>query len=87
MSALQFGLTPKMKPLPANRSVLVADQHQGANEVAHGGIAIEQSEELLCFRLRPLAHDEGQLDETRRDIRFEHGAVVRDDRHVPVLLP
>ena len=24
MSALQFGLTPKMKPLPPNRSVLVA---------------------------------------------------------------
>src|SRR5262249_14771595 len=40
-----------------------------------------------CFRLRPLAHDEGQLDETRRNIRFEHGAVVGDDRHVPVLLP
>src|SRR5262249_41724872 len=47
----------------------------------------EQGEELLCFRLRPLTNDEGQLKETRRDIRFEHGAVVGDDRHAAVLLP
>src|SRR5262249_32000789 len=64
-----------------------AHQHRRADEVAHGGIAIEQSEELLGFRLRSLTDDEGQLDETRRDIRFEHGAVVGDDRYVSVFLP
>src|SRR5262249_4231385 len=34
-----------------------------------------------------LGGDEGQVDETGRDIRFEHGAVVGDDRYVSVFLP
>ena len=34
MSALQFGLTPKMKPLPPNRSVLVAALDVGTSKIA-----------------------------------------------------
>src|SRR5262245_39828167 len=34
MSALQFGLTPKMKPLPTNRSVLVAALDVGTSKIA-----------------------------------------------------
>jgi len=42
MSALQFGLTPKMKPLPPNRSVLVAALDVGTSKIA-----------CLIGRLRP----------------------------------
>src|SRR6059058_3024726 len=42
MSALQFGLTPKMKPLPTNRSVLVAALDVGTSKIA-----------CLIGRLRP----------------------------------
>ncbi len=42
MSALQFGLTPKMKPLPPNRSVLVAALDVGTSKIA-----------CLIARLRP----------------------------------
>src|SRR5262249_9085562 len=34
MSALQFGLTPKMKPLPPHRSVLVAELDVGTSKTA-----------------------------------------------------
>ena len=34
MSALQFGLTPKMKPLPPSRSVLVAALDVGTRKLA-----------------------------------------------------
>src|SRR5262245_973684 len=42
MNALQFGLTPKMKPLPANRSVLVGALDVGTSKIA-----------CLIGRLRP----------------------------------
>src|SRR5512133_3495433 len=42
MTALQFGLTPKMKPLPGNRSVLVAALDIGTSKIA-----------CLIGRLRP----------------------------------
>jgi len=34
MSALHFALTPKMKPLPGNRSVLVAALDVGTSKIA-----------------------------------------------------
>ena len=34
MSTLQFGLTPKMKPLTPNRSVLVAALDVGTSKIA-----------------------------------------------------
>ena len=34
MSALQLGLTPKMKPLPPKRSVLVAALDVGTSKIA-----------------------------------------------------
>jgi cell division protein FtsA len=43
MSALQFGLTPKMKPLPPNRSVLVAALDVGTSKIA-----------CMIGRLKPL---------------------------------
>jgi cell division protein FtsA len=47
MSALQFGLTPKMKPLPPNRSVLVAALDVGTSKIA-----------CLIGRLRPSPPEE-----------------------------
>ena len=44
MSALQFGLTPKMKPLPPSRSVLVAALDVGTSKIA-----------CLIGRLKPCA--------------------------------
>src|SRR6266508_2758379 len=48
MTALQFGLTPKMKPLPGNRSVLVAALDVGTSKIA-----------CLIGRLRPCPPQEG----------------------------
>jgi cell division protein FtsA len=48
MNALQFGLTPKMKPLPANRSVLVAALDVGTSKIA-----------CLIGRLRPRQPQDG----------------------------
>jgi cell division protein FtsA len=48
MSALQFGLTPKMKPLPSNRSVLVAALDVGTSKIA-----------CLIGRLKPRPAQEG----------------------------
>ena len=48
MTALQFGLTPKMKPLPGNRSVLVAALDVGTSKIA-----------CLIGRLRPRSPQEG----------------------------
>src|SRR2546430_5659023 len=48
MTALQFGLTPKMKPLPGNRSVLVAALDIGTSKIA-----------CLIGRLRPRPPQEG----------------------------
>src|SRR2546423_771253 len=47
MSALQFGLTPKMKPLPQKRSVLVAALDVGTSKIA-----------CLTARLRPRQADD-----------------------------
>src|SRR5260370_38678821 len=48
MSALHFALTPKMKPLPGNRSVLVAALDIGTSKIA-----------CLIGRLRPRPPQEG----------------------------
>ncbi|TMJ99058.1 MAG: cell division protein FtsA [Alphaproteobacteria bacterium] len=52
MSALQFGLTPKMKPLPTNRSVLVAALDVGTSKIACliGRLRPHPSEEALPLR-------------------------------------
>ena len=47
MSALQFGLTPKMRPLPQKRSGLVAALDVGTSKVA-----------CLIARLRPREPDD-----------------------------
>jgi len=48
MTALQFGLTPKMKPLPGNRSVLVAALDVGTSKIA-----------CLIGRLKPRQSQDG----------------------------
>src|SRR5499426_3254518 len=48
MSALHFALTPKMKPLPGNRSVLVAALDIGTSKIA-----------CLIGRLRPRQPQDG----------------------------
>ena len=52
MSALQFGLTPKMKPLPPNRSVLVAALDVGTSKIACliGRLKPRQSQDVLPQR-------------------------------------
>ena len=48
MSALQLGLTPKMKPLPPKRSVLVAALDVGTSKIA-----------CLIGRLKPRPPEDG----------------------------
>ena len=65
MSALQFGLTPKMKPLPPKRSVLVAALDVGTSKIAcmigapqaapAAGRAAPAQPLRRCRRLRPHA--------------------------------
>lgn len=52
MSALQFGLTPKMKPLPPNRSVLVAALDVGTSKIACliGRLRPRQPQDVLRLR-------------------------------------
>src|SRR5256886_2708563 len=52
MSAVQFGLTPKMNPLPTNRSVLVAALAVGTSKIACliGRLRPHPSEEALPLR-------------------------------------
>ena len=52
MSALQFGLTPKMKPLPQRRSVLVAALDIGTSKIACliGRLRRRQPTEVLHHR-------------------------------------
>jgi len=52
MSALQSGLTPKMKPLPTNRSVLVAALDVGTNKIACliGRLKPRQPQDVLRLR-------------------------------------
>ena len=65
----------------------LAHQDRGAHEGAQRGIAVEQREEFLGARLGAAPDHQRQLDQARRDIGLEHGAVVGDDRDLPVLLP
>ena len=62
-------------------------QHRGAHGGAQVGIAVEQREKFLCARLGAASDHQRQLDQARRHIGFEHGAVIGDDGHLSVLLP